>query len=145
MKLANLPDPASELRQPEQQLLYAAVLGGCTWLGTVLLLLSFTADAVGWLPPRVAHERLPNLWRLPVQRYVQVADWPTGWHWLPLLGQGDLANLLGIAVLCACSGVCVLAMLPHYIRRGDRAYIGFCLAEVAVLLVAASSLLTSGR
>ena len=143
MKPQDLPDPTIALCQQAQQLRYASVLSRCTWAGTVLLLLSFVADVGGLLTPHVPHERLPLLWGLPVQRYVQLADWPTGWGWLPMAGQGDLANLLGIALLCACPAVCVLALLPGYVRRGDRAYIGFCVAEAAVLMVAASGLLAA--
>jgi hypothetical protein len=145
MKSQDLPDPTRALGQQAQQLRYASVLGRSTWVGTVLLLLSFIVDVGGLLPPHVPHERLPDLWGLPVQRYVQLADWPTGWGWLALAGQGDLANLLGIALLCMCPAVCVLALLPDYVRRGDRAYVGFCMAELTVLLVAASGLLATGH
>ena len=145
MKSQDLPDPTLARSQQAQQLRYASVLSRCTWVGTVLLLLSFIADICGLLAPHVAHERLPGLWSLPVQRYVQLADWPTGWGWLPMAGQGDFADLLGIALLCACPAVCVLALLPDYLRRRDRAYLGFCVAQVTVLAVAASGLLAAGH
>ncbi len=145
MKPQDLSDPTIAGPQQAQQLRYASVLSRCTWAGTVLLLLSFVLDVGGLLAPHVPHERLPDLWGLPVPRYVQLADWPTGWRWLPMAGQGDLANLLGIALLCACPAVCVLALLPDYLRRADRAYVGFCVAEATVLLVAASGLLTMGH
>lgn len=145
MKPQDLPDPTVALFQHAQQLRYASVLSRCTWAGTVLLLLSFIADVGGLLTPHVRHDRLPDLWGLPVHRYVQLADWPTGWSWLPMAGQGDLASLLGIALLCTCPALCVLALLPDYARRGDRAYVGFCLAEATVLMVAASGLLAAGH
>ena len=138
MKPVDLPEQTDAACQPEHQLLYAALLSRCTWVGTVMLFVSFTAEILGLLPTHVAHARLPALWGLPSKRYADLADWPNGWDWLSMADQGDLANLLGIATLCACSAVCVLAVLPHYVRRGDRAYVGICLAVLAMLFVAAS-------
>ena len=39
----------------------------------------------------------------------------------------------------------LLAMLPLYARRGDRLYVGLGLAQIAVLLLAASGVLTAGH
>jgi hypothetical protein len=142
---ASAPATNANRQQPEQQLLFAAVLGRSTAAGTTLLLLSFMADALGLLAPRVAHADLPALWSQPVKRYVLLADWPTGWAWLHQIGRGDVANLLGIAVLSACSGICVLSVVPHYLRTRDRAYVGLCVAELAVLAFAASGWLAAGR
>ena len=142
MKPHELPDQTAALQQQAQQLRYASVLDVGTWVGKILLLLSFAADLAGWLPLQVAHERLPALWSQPVQRYVQLADWPTGWHWLGMAGHADIANMLGIALFCLCSAICLLALLPNYVRRGDRAYVGLCVAEVAVLLLAASGVMS---
>ena len=138
MKPTDLPEQIDVACQPEHHLLYAALLSRCTWVGTVMLLVSFTAEILGLLPTHVAHARLPALWSLPSKQYAVLADWPRGWGWLWMASQGDLANLLGIATLCASSAVCVLAVLPYYVRRGDRAYVGICLGVLAMLFVAAS-------
>ena len=41
--------------------------------------------------------------------------------------------------------LCLLSLLPLYAKRGDRAYLAICIAEIAVLLLAASGLLTLGH
>ena len=55
-----------------------------------------------------------------------------------------LAMLLALA-LAGCSGLCLLSLLPLYRRRGDRAYLGLCVAQIAVLLVAAAGVFGGGH
>ncbi len=131
--------------QPLEQLRYARLLEACTRLGLAVLVLSFCAYAGGLLSPRVALQRLPELWSLPVADYLQQTQSPTGWGWLTLLRHGDFAGLLGIAILAGCSLLCLLALVPPYRKRGDRVYVALCLAEVAVVLVAASGWLAGGH
>lgn len=145
MKPQDLPEHAARAPHAEAERRYGRVLALCTWGGTALLLFSFLADVTGLLPARAPHEALPRLWMLSAARYVEATDWPTGWRWLTGLGQGDVAGLLGIAVLCAASGVCLLALVPGYLRQRDRLYAGLCVAGAAVLAAAASGVFTAGR
>ena len=57
---------------------------------------------------------------------------------------GSIAGL-GIVLLSGCSLLCLLSLLPLYSKRGDRAYLAICIAEIAVLLLAASGVLTLGH
>jgi len=97
------------------------------------------------LPTQVPLQRLPELWNQPVARYLALTGAPTGWQWATLLQHGDVLGFVGIALLAGCSGVCLLSLLPLYRRRGDRAYLGLCLAQMAVLLVAAAGLFGGGH
>lgn len=133
------------LAQPAEQLRYARLLEACTWLGLAALVLSFGAYVGGLLSPRVALERLPDLWSLSVADYLRQTQSPTGWGWLALLRHGDFAGLVGIVILAGCSLLCLLALVPLYVKRGDRVYAALCLAEVAVVLVAASGWLAGGH
>jgi hypothetical protein len=141
MKPVAAPEPA----QPPEQERYATMLDGGSRVGVLLLLLSFAAYVSGLLPGQVPVERLPALWSLPVAEFQAQTQMPTGWGWLALLGHGDMLGLLGIALLAGISIPCLLALVPLYARRGDKAYVGLCLAEVAVVLLAASGLLTGGH
>jgi hypothetical protein len=131
--------------QTPEQLLYARWLDRGTRFGLVLLVLLFGLYLSGLFEPKVPLERLPALWTLPVEQYLQATGSPQGWGWLALVRHGDVANLVGIAVLAGISVLCLLALLPGYWRRGDRLYVGLALAEIVVVMAAASGLLTGGH
>ena len=133
------------LQQAPEQLRYARLLEWGSRLGLVLLVGSFSAYVLGWLPALVSPERLPELWTLPVADFLQHSGKPAGWAWLAFAGHGDVMPLLGIAVLAACSVPALLALVPLYHARGDRAFVALCLAEVVVVLAAASGWLSGGH
>lgn len=132
-------------RQTAEQLRYASMLDWGTRIGLVVLLISFAAHVTGALTPQVPLERLPQLWTQPVGRYLIDANMPTGWGWLALLHRGDMLGLAGIAILAGCSIFCLLALVPLYWARGDKAFVAICLAEVSVVFLAASGWLVGGH
>jgi hypothetical protein len=131
--------------QPPEQLRYARWIDWGTRIGLLVLVLSFAAYVLGLAEARLPAQRLPELWGLPVDRFLQASGMPTGWGWLPLAAHADIAGLAGIAVLAGCSLPALLALVPLYLARRDRAYVLLCLAEVAVLVLAASGWLTGGH
>lgn len=133
------------MTQPPEQLLYARLLDWGTRLGLLVLVATFAAYVFGLLTPHVALERLPELWSHPVGRFLEETQSPTGWGWLAFVHRGDVAGLVGIVILAGCSLVCLLALVPLYLRRGDKAFAALCLAEVAVVLLAASGWLSGGH
>ena len=140
----NTANPTSAV-QPPEQLLYASLLTWGTRLGLFVLVASFAAYVLGLADAQVPVDRLPELWHHPVARYLELTQSPTGWGWLALVHKGDVAGLAGIAILAGCSLVCLLALVPLYLRRGDKAYAALCLAEVAVVLLAASGWISGGH
>jgi hypothetical protein len=131
--------------QPEEQLRYARLLDWGTRAGLAVLVLSFAVYVLGVLPPHVPVARLAELWNLPVDQYLQQTGMPRGWGWLALIARGDIAGLTGIVVLAGCSLVCLLALVPVYLRRGDKAFALLCIAEVAIVVLAASGVLAGGH
>ena len=97
----------------------------------------------GALAPFVPLARLPALWNLPVSRYIELTGAPSGWGWLALLGYGDYLNLVGIAIFASLSLACYARILPALVAAGDRTYALIALAQILVLLLAASGLLNS--
>lgn len=140
MALTATPAP-----QPVEQLLYARLIDWGTRLGLAVLVLSFAAYLSGLSAPHVPLERLPELWSLPLPQFLEAARLPTGWGWLALTRHGDIAALSGIVILAGCSALAMLALAALYLRRGDRTYAALCLAEAAVVLLAASGLITGGH
>ena len=133
------------VEQPLEQLLYARLLDWGARLGLLVLVLSFAAYMLGLAESHVPMRQLPELWEHPVGRYLELTQSPTGWGWLALVHRGDVTGLVGIAILAGCSLACLLALVPLYWRRGDRAFVALCLAEVAVVLLAASGWLSAGH
>lgn len=131
--------------QSTEQLRYATLLDWGTRIGLVVLVLSFAAYVTGLLEAQVPLQRLPELWSQPVGTYLAKTQMPTGWGWLALVFKGDVVGLLGIVILAGCSVLCLLALVPLYLKRGDKAYVLLCLAEVAVVVVAASGLISGGH
>lgn len=132
--------------RPARRLATPGCSTGARASASAVLLLSFAAYVMGWSDAaQVAPQRLPDLWVHPVDRYLELTHSPTGWGWLALLPKGDIAGLLGIAMLSGSSVLCLLALVPLYRARGDTAFVLICLAEVAVVVLAASGLLTGGH
>lgn len=109
------------------------------------MVIGFLAYLAGLLRAHVPVERLPELWSLPLNQYLARTGTPTGWNWLGLLARGEYPGVAGIAILAGCSILCLVAVAVIYARRGDRVYLAICLAQIAVLLLAASGILTAGH
>ena len=137
--------PGDPVAQPPEQMRYATWLDWGTRVGLVVLLASFAAYVLGLAESHVPVSRLPELWVHPVGRFLELTNSPTGWGWLALVHRGDIAGLLGIAILAGSSVACLLALVPLYLARGDKAFAAVCLAEVAVVLLAASGWLSGGH
>jgi len=128
-----------------EQRQYARLLDFMARFGFVVLVAGFVAYAFGWIRVHVPVDQLPQLWGLPLEQYLRETDTPSGWGWLAHLHKGEFVSLAGIALLAGSSLVCLAAVIPAYLRRGDRAYAVFCCVEIAILLLAASGLLTPGH
>lgn len=130
--------------QPTEQLLYAQLLEWGTRLGLAALVLGFAVYMQGLVAPHVPLERLVEAWVYPVDQYLALTQSPTGWGWLALVLRGDISGMLGIALLAGCSLPGLLLLVPLYLERGDKAFAAFCLAEVVVVVLAASGWLAVG-
>lgn len=129
MKTGHQPHP--------EQFHYAAVLHWSTLAGFIVLIVTFLAYMFGWLPASVPLEQLPHLWNLSTEEYLKATGTPTGWSWLSMIGKGDFASLLGIAMLSGCSILCILAIMPAYAKNKNTTYLVICSLEMAVLIVSA--------
>ena len=130
----------TEQRSHPEQLRYATVLHWSTLTGFIVLIATFVAYVFGWLPAYIPLEQLPHLWNLSTAEYLKATGMPTGWSWLTMLGKGDLASLLGIAILSGCSIICIVAIMPIYARNKNITYLVICILEIAVLLLSASGI-----
>ncbi|MFO1314256.1 MAG: hypothetical protein U1F58_01510 [Burkholderiales bacterium] len=136
------PPPAAPA--PEQ-VRYARVLDVTAKAGFAVLVVGFVAYLFGWLEEHVTAQELPRLWSLPLAEYLVRTDTPTGWGWIVHLHKGEFAGLAGIALLAGSSGLCLAAVIPIYLWRGERAYALICTLVILVLLLAGSGILTTGH
>lgn len=147
MATKNFPAP------PEEQMIYAAWLEKGMLVGLVLLVISFSLYLFGILDPVVPVDQLARYWTLPAADYVaavnrdflQMETALVGWTWLKLISKGDFLNFLPIAILSGASILCYLAMVPVFWKKKDKAYLLMSIAEILILLLAASGLLTAGH
>jgi hypothetical protein len=125
---------------PAEQHVYARWLSASTRIALAALVAAFASYASGLLQPLVPLARLPDLWRLPAREFIATTGAPTGWGWVALLGTGDYLNLLGVALLATVTLVCYARLILLYRRNGDRVMARLAMAQVIVLLAAASGL-----
>jgi len=145
MGLTELSVQASATQQPAAQLRYSRWLDVGTRVGFITLVASFAAYMSGWLDPHVPLEQLPELWNQPAYRYLERIGIDAGWGWAALVHRIDLGNLVGIALLAGCSLPPLLAVIPLYLRQRERVLAAICALQVAVVLLAASGVLTAGH
>jgi len=124
-----------------EQQLYARWLDWGTRLGLAALVLSYLAYALAWVEPLVPLERLPQVWTLPVERYIELTGAPSGWQWVFRLDKGDYLNLIGVGVLALITALCYLRVFVLFFRRGERLHAALAALQIMVLLAAASGLL----
>lgn len=129
----------------EEQLRYADWLDAGTKTGLVLLVASFALYATGLVPPHIPVSELPALWVLPVKDYLAATGLPVGWGWIGMVGSSDMMNFLGIAFLSLVTLGCYTRLAVTYVRRGDKACAMIVLAEICVLALAASGLISGGH
>ncbi len=132
-------------RASEEQLRYARVLDIGMRCGLAVLVAGVIAYVASWIPAHVPHDRMPDLWSLSAAEYLRATGMPDGWGWIQMLDGGDMLPLLGIAILSGISGVCFAVLLPIYAAKRDFVYFTIAALEVAVLVLAASGVLTIGH
>lgn len=148
-----MSDDSTLPKVDEEQILYARILEAGMYIGLVVLLVTFGLYVTGIVAPCVPVEDLPRYWVMSAQEFVEAANHDhlqrehaiTGWAWLSALGKGDYLNFLGIALLALVTIVCFLGIVPTLLRKHDRAYAAIAMAEAAILLLAASGILTMGH
>lgn len=132
--------PISTPERKAEQEIYARWLAWGVRIGFTALVGTFFVYVAGIVPPGVAPERLPGLWGMPVGDYIAATGAPTGWSWVLRLREGDLLNLVGVAILASASIACHLRVLPLFMRSRERVFVAICIAQIVVLVSAAAGI-----
>jgi len=136
-------DPCLEV-SPEH-LRYAVILEYGVWAALFVLATSYLAYLAGWATPLVPLDQVQQHWGLSHDAFVAATGMPVKWRWLTQLQHPDMANLLGIAMLGLLSCAGLLGVLPVFWRRKDKAFCTAIILELAVVLLAASGVITRGH
>lgn len=137
----------------QEQLLYARILAWGTYIGLVILVVTFTLYILGTLTPSLPIQELPNYWTLSAHEYLEAVNQQflhrehlvTGWRWVAVLNRGDYLNFVGIAFLALVTIVCYASIVPTLLRKRDWIYSGIALMEILILALAASGILKVGH
>ena len=136
---------SATLEALEAQARYARWLARGTRGGLALLVLAFLAYAGGLLAPHVAFERMPELWTQPAAAFLEATGVRPGWDWGRLAHRGDMLVLAAIAFLASCSIACLAAVIPVFARRREEVLVAVCVLQIAVLVLAASGMLSGAH
>ena len=144
---------SSQRESSKEQILYASILEKGMLLGLALMFITFILYAFEFVSPAVPLDRLPEYWSMSVTEYLNAIDrdylhfghTTTGWTWIYLLSYGDFMNFFGIALLAGITIICYIVVIPILWSNKDRAYTYMAVAEVAVLVLAASGILKGGH
>jgi hypothetical protein len=127
-----------------EQIQYATLLGHGWKAGFVMMIATFAVYMTGLLEPKVPLDQLVKYWSMPSRTYLEVTGVHPGWGWTSLIGTGDYLNFIPIAFLASVTMICYLQLIPAFQKKGDGVYAKLAIAEVVILLLAASGILGSG-
>jgi len=134
-----------EEKVPAEQLRYAALLNVSAMVGLSVLFVTYLLYVFGVVDPWVPIEKLKDIWSLETQEYLHQAKITPGWTWVTMARYGDFLTFFGVALLASLSILCYCAILPVLLKKKDYIYALLVAAEVGVLTLAASGVLTAGH
>jgi hypothetical protein len=140
----NTTNACPSVETPPEQSLYADILFWGCWGGLALMALTYILYVCSIMAPHVPLEKVVVLWKEPVKVYLEQGNVPTGWGWVVLLGKGDFLNFLGIVLLAGLTIVAYIPLIPAFLKKKDPVFAFLALAEVLVLIFAASGIVGSG-
>lgn len=127
-----------------EQITYANLLFYGCWGGLALMAATYLVYVSGLVTPHIPLDKVPLLWSQPVGTYLELGKVPHGWGWTVLIARGDFLNFLGIVLLAGMTIVCYIPLIPAYLKRKETTFALLALAEILVLLVAASGIVGGG-
>jgi uncharacterized membrane protein len=123
---------------------YARWLRRGAWVGVAVLSAGFAAYLLG-VAPHVPMDQLAALWERPASEYLRHASLRPGWSWAALVHRTDMLVVAGVALLASCSIVSLVAAIYAFRENGERTFAIICAVQIAVLVLAASGLLSVGH
>jgi hypothetical protein len=127
------------------QLDYAAVLGITSTIGMVLIAAGYIAYLSGLLPSAVPAEEVARNWHLKASEFHRAVHFPAGWDWTGYIGLGDVLSYASINYLALVTVICLVWIVPSFLREKDRIYTVLTILQVIVLVAAAAGIAGGGH
>ena len=125
--------------------IYARWLDGSARIGVAVLAGAFLLYAFGVVEPHIPLQQLPELWSLPLDRYLELTAAPSGWRWIGSLDKGEYLSLIGVALLGLATLACYLRLGVLLLRRREWLPAAIVAAQILVLLAATANLFSAGH
>ena len=123
------------------QLRYASTLFYLGIASFVTMLVTYFLYVFGVTTPLVPLDEMPKLWVHKSAEYLARAHIPQGWGWIKLLGKGDMAHFIGIALLASVTLICYVQLAWSFIKSKEGIMLAIAILEIIVLVTAASGIL----
>ncbi len=131
--------------QPAEQALYARWLARGTKLSLVAMVLGYVVYVMGWLPAAMSPDDVARRWGLSAAEFVASTGARAGWAWLGRLPDAQALALAGVALLAACSLPALVGLVQAFRARGDKRCAMLAVAQIAVIVLAASGVVAGGH
>lgn len=128
---------------PEEKTAYANLLEGGVMFGMVILVATFFVYAFGILPPQVPLSEINKYIVMSSGEYSKAIGLGTGWDWMNFINKGDYINFIGIAFLSLVTILAYAVIIPIFFKKGNMPYAFMSIAEIVVLILAASGIFGS--
>lgn len=138
MALNQTPRPSDSSVLPPRRRVYADGMEWGVRAGIIGLSVGYTLYLLGMLAPHVPIEKLMSNWHRPAAELIEICQINTGWAWVRDIRESDYLNLLLIAYLASVTIVCCVRLVPFLLRERKLPLLLITLAQLAVLLLAAS-------
>lgn len=124
---------------------FASVLEVLVIIGLAILVIGFVIYVTGLLPAVIPVDEVPEIWTMRASEFVEAYPAFEAWEWPQYLGNSDVISFASL-VLLACTVLFSFVILFFlFLRRKEPIYAIIVIAEIGILILAASGVLTGGH
>ncbi|NTV05434.1 MAG: DUF1634 domain-containing protein [Chlorobiaceae bacterium] len=127
------------------QLTYATVLSWTSTLGIIFVVAGYLVYVFQLLPSTVSPSEVALHWHLRAAELHKIVPVPSGWDWIYQLGRGDVLSYASVVYLSSVTMLCLVVIIPLFLKEKDMIYAVMTLLQVLVLVFAAAGIVSGGH
>ncbi|NTU53639.1 MAG: DUF1634 domain-containing protein [Chlorobiaceae bacterium] len=128
------------------QLAYAGILSKATTLGIILVIIGYVIYVFQLLPLSVPIDQVAGNWGLRASEFHHKIPLATsGWSSFSQAEKGDAFSYITLIYLGTVTMLCLAVSGIAFLREKNMVYTFFSFAQLAVLIMAASGLISGGH